>query len=106
MQLIEYFLWKNQPCNATNTPKNVKTTKFGILVNHLEPIVLWLAVLYLSKKKLPSSINYFMVFFIITTIIYTINSLKKVECTTVSEQSEPHLRWKWNREKMSGIYSY
>lgn len=104
MQLIEYFLWKNQPCNATNTPKNIKTTKFGILVNHLEPIVLWLAVLYLSKKKLPSSINYFMVFFIITTIIYTINSLKKVECTTVSEQSEPHLHWKWNREKMSGIY--
>lgn len=104
MQLIEYFLWKNQPCNTSTNTNNVNTTKFGIIVNHMEPIVLWLAILYLSKKKLPSVINYFMFFFILLTILYTINTLKKIECTTVTDESSPHLHWKWNREEYSGLY--
>ena len=107
MQLIEYFLWKNQPCDKTNNlnnKDNISTTKYGILVNHLEPVVLWIAVIFLSKKILPMRVNYFMILFIIITILYTINALKNIECTTITDQSKPHLHWKWNREKLSGIY--
>jgi hypothetical protein len=104
MQLIEYFLWKNQPCNELTNINNVNTTKFGIIINHMEPIILWLAILYLSKKKLPSAINYFMLIFILITIVYSINSLKKIECTTVTDKSSPHLHWKWNFEKYGKFF--
>ena len=106
MQLIEFYLWRNQPCkiNTQSFNNNVNITKFGIIVNHLEPIILWLAVIYLSKKKLPKEVNYYMIFFIIVSIVYTLNALKKIECTTVSEESKPHLHWKWNNQDFSSYY--
>lgn len=93
MQLIEFFIWRNQPCNDD---KNKIISKAGVIINHTEPIVLWLAILYFSKRTLPHSIQLFMVCFVIVTILYTYNVWNSTECTTVTQESAPHLHWKWN----------
>jgi hypothetical protein len=61
MQLVEYFLWNNQSCNQMN----IDTTKVGIIINHMEPIVLWIAILLLSKHVLPVYVNILMILFVI-----------------------------------------
>jgi len=91
MQLIEYVLWDNQPCNQTN----INTTTIGTIVNHLEPIIFWGAILLLSTKQLPIYVNILMIIFTIVSIIYTSDVLKN-ECTTVTPISKTHLHWKWN----------
>lgn len=105
MQLIEYFLWKNQPCyqDSEITEKNIKISKTGIIVNHLEPFILWGAILYFSAKKLPNTLNYFMIIFAIITYNY-VKSVYKDKCTTIIEESKPHLYWEWNDTKIGGIY--
>lgn len=100
MQLIEYFLWKsNEMSNGVCLNENISASKLGIIINHTEPIVFWLAMLYFGYT-LKYEINIIMIFFIIFTIFYTKNVLLD-ECTVISEKSKPHLHWKWN----SGDYS-
>jgi hypothetical protein len=107
MQLIEYFLWNNQECNNIN--KNI--TNIGMLINHLEPVILWIAILYFNENKLPAWINAYMLIYLVLTYIYTKallknkNKNKKLECTTVTEESKPHLHWQWNFGK-NGILFY
>lgn len=100
MQLIEYFLWDNQECNNVN--KN--TTKIGTIVNHLEPIILWISILLFATQKIPEFVNPIMIFFIIATIVYT-GYVINDNCTLVTPESSPHLYWSWNNDnKYSGIY--
>lgn len=123
MQLVDYFLWKNQPCditeknricnkdslvNCNKTNKNVTAT--GIIINHLEPLVLFGGITLFSKKTLPLSIIILFYIFMILISIYTIHIFTKEEktdnnnlCTTVSEESNPHLHWKWNGESFNYI---
>ena len=96
MQLIEYILWNNQSCNQLN----INTTKLGIIINHLEPIILWIAILLLSTHKLPEYVNMLMIIFTLVTIIYTKNVLLN-KCTLTEKK---HLVWNWNHEKNSNIY--
>jgi hypothetical protein len=102
MQLIEYFLWNNQKCDNTN--KNL--TNAGIFINHLEPIILWLSILYFNQNKLPSFVNAYMIIYLILTFLYTktLFNNKNLECTTVTEESTPHLHWKWNYGKNFSLY--
>jgi len=90
MQLIEYFLWKNQTCSDTNK----EITKTGIFVNHMEPLVLWLAV---GFGNLPVGVNAYMLGYGIWT--YYVNRNIKSECTVVTPESKSHLEWKWNDNK-------
>lgn len=89
MQLIEYFLWNNQSCNQDN----INTTKTGIVINHLEPIVLWIAIILLSSHKLPIYVNILMGVFLLVTYIYTKNVF--MDKCTLKEGS--HLIWNWNQ---------
>ena len=99
MQLIEFILWKNQPCNKTN--KNITT--IGIIVNHMEPIILWLAILIFSNKQLPQWVNYTLLFYLFFSIFYSISAIKN-ECTNVTPESSPHLLWKWNNKHGADIF--
>jgi hypothetical protein len=123
MQLVDYFLWKNQPCeitesnricnkesliNCNQTNKNVTTA--GIIINHLEPLALFGGIVLFSKKTLPLSVIILFYIFMIVISIYTIYIVTKEEeleekklCTTVSEESNPHLHWKWNGESFNYI---
>lgn len=98
MQLLEFFLWKFQPCNVTPdiTNNNVYVSKIANIVNHLEPFALWFAIIYFSNVKLSQNMNSYMYIYAFLTILYTYNVLTTTECTTVSEKSKPHLHWKWN----------
>lgn len=108
MQLIEFFLWMTihsrdtKTCIYPNTNKLI--TKIGILINHMEPIVFWLAIIFFSKKRLPTSVHQIMIFYIIISIIYTTAVFNIKECTTVSDISKPHLHWKWNQGPYHFLY--
>lgn len=99
MQLIEYFIWNNLSCSATNN----YITKAGIIINHTEPIVLWLGILYFSKLKLDNWVNFLMLGFIILTFFYT-KSIFDNSCTTITKESSPHLHWLWNSGQNAKIY--
>lgn len=120
MQLIEYFLWKNQPCQITEQNKickaeeikqcnqtNKTVSTLGIIVNHLEPFVLFGSILLFSNRKLPLFVMIFVCIFMILIFLYTINIFNKNDennlCTTVSEESNPHLHWKWNGEIFNSV---
>lgn len=104
MQLIEYFLWSYQPCSLGPVKsQNEDVTKVGTVVNHLEPIVLWLAVLKYGSK-LPHWLQKWMGVFVIATVLYTKKVLDTAECTTVTKESDPHLEWKWNRGDYAELY--
>lgn len=108
MQLLEFFLWKTLPLENKNIciipSLNKTTTKIAVIVNHLEPIVLWLAIIFFSKKVLPNIIHIILILFILISILYTIQVLEVTECTTVTDTSYPHLHWKWNRGMNAGYY--
>lgn len=99
MQLVEYILWNNQTCNDIN--KNI--TKIGIIINHLEPIILYLGFLLYQKDYLTPFINNYMIIYIIITIIYTI-SIFNSKCSLVTEISKPHIYWDWNYKKYYELY--
>jgi hypothetical protein len=101
MQLIEYFIWDNISCNETN----IITSKIGTIINHMEPIILWIAILFLSAKSLPQWVNIYMILFIIISIVYTLDVFP-TECTKVTEESSPHLQWKWNEYNNKGTNYY
>jgi hypothetical protein len=124
MQLVDYFLWKNQPCqiteknkicnkdqliNCNNTNKNV--TKAGIIINHLEPLILFGGITLFSQQKLPLYVIILFCIFMIILYFYTVNIFNKSDkldktdnlCTTVSKESNPHLHWKWNGEDFNII---
>ena len=105
MQLIEFFLWRYQPCSDNElVKKNKVTTVVGIVVNNLETVVLWVALLFFGPKKLPMWINHMMIVFIIATFLYTKGVLDDIECTTATVESAPHLHWKWNYGEYKNIY--
>jgi hypothetical protein len=102
MQIIEFFIWKNQPCNKIN----LAVTNIGMFINHMEPIVLWMAILIFSKKELPLPVNIILMIFLLFTICYTKMYFKKnkIECTTETPTSTPHLHWKWNYGQNYKLY--
>jgi hypothetical protein len=102
MQLIEYFLWKHQSCKDIQINKNI--TKLAIIINHIEPLILWAAIIVFSKKILPIWVHQVMLGYIILSVIVTLYSLKNVSHTTVTEDSGGHLKWQWNNIKYTGIY--
>lgn len=46
-----------------------------MIINHLEPVVLWIAILYYNKK-LPDWVNISMVLYLILMFLYTKKLLK------------------------------
>lgn len=126
MQLVDFFLWQNSDrleerkkkedkeikkcesvvlCNSDKIDKCNKTnkvvSKVGLFINHMEPFVLWGSILKFSKKRLPFIVNLMMIIFLILTLIYSMNVISDEEasCTMETEESSPHLHWKWNYGK-------
>jgi hypothetical protein len=93
MQGIEYLLWRHQKCDNYNRFVSI----LGMILNHLQPFVLGLIILffnqYLIHKKL---ILFILGFYLLIIIPYSIQFLfnKKSHCTI--KNTENHLSWKWN----------
>lgn len=98
MQLIEYMLWTNQ-YNAVNKI----VTKLGIVINHLEPVVFWIGI-KMFGLQIPKWLDMMMISYVLYSIIYTQSLWSTIDYTHVSEQSKPHLHWKWNEGRGHGLY--
>jgi len=104
MQLIEFFLWNNQNCSDPQINSNNRNiSDIGILINHMEPFILWIAITGFSKTSLSTDTNIWMIIFCLFTVLYYIG-LHPTECTTVTKESAPHLYWKWNEGPNYPIY--
>ena len=97
MQLIEYFLWTNNKCNM----RNITLSHIGALIMFIQPIILYLVILYYNKElyiKNKIKINSILIIYIILLIIYCIN-LFPIGCTSVTPISSPYLQWSWFYKK-------
>lgn len=124
MQLIEYFLWQNQPCQLEEKEKKVcedtsialcndtnkAISKIGLFVNHLEPLVLFAGIQMYSSLRLPLFVIIILCIFIVLNVVRTVDVIDRSEnneeegCTLVTEESYPHLYWKWNEGSFAGIF--
>jgi hypothetical protein len=91
MQIFDAIFWSY----PTDTLINRQTTMYAMFVNHLQPIVLALLIYFyigpLNKKTLALLLVYILVI-----SVYTIQVMKKLTYTTVTQESSPSLYWSWN----------
>jgi len=101
MQLIDFFLWSNNKCNNTN----IQISTVGAVLNFIQPIVLYLAIIYYNKnitnenKKI---LNIIILIYIVCLLIYCIN-LFPLGCSVVTKLSYPYLNWSWFKDKISKL---
>ena len=105
MQLIDYFLWTNNTCNS----KNIQISTIGAFINFIQPIILYLAILYFNKnitKKNKRNLNIVILVYIATLIIFTLR-IFPIGCSIVNKLSSPYLQWSWMYEKnTSYVFAY
>ena len=93
MQGIEYLLWTHQKCDNYNRFVSI----LGMILNHLQPFVLGLIILFCNKHLIHTKLILFIMgFYLLLIIPYSIQFLfnKKSQCTI--KNTENHLSWKWN----------
>ncbi len=96
MQGIEFLLWENQTCNQMNKIVSV----LGMVLNHLQPIVLSILILLLNHDLSLLSKQIIIISTIIYAVVITAYSLQFKSddgCTIKNEYS--HLEWDWNGMK-------
>lgn len=97
MQGIEFALWENQNCNTMNKIISV----LGMILNHLQPIVLSILILLLNNDLSIMTKQIIILSTIIYAIVITAYSLQFTEdndgCTLKNEHN--HLEWDWNDMK-------
>jgi hypothetical protein len=97
MQLIDYFLWSNNKCNSVN----INISNVGSMINFIQPIMLYLAIIYFNKniekhKKTKISIVIFL--YVLSLALYSLN-LFPLGCSGVTKSSYPYLQWSWHYKK-------
>jgi len=93
MQGIEYLLWNHQNCD----PYNRAVSQAGILLNHLQPVVLGALILLLSPVKnhrIPIVI--ITAFYAFAAAVYSQKFFNVDVPCTQRDEKDPHLFWKWN----------
>jgi hypothetical protein len=92
MQLIEYLLWLNNRCDNINKI----ITKIGILINHLQPVILYLLVINLNdkiNKYLKIIIHISIIIYLISVSIYFSFNYKLLNSCTIGIPNEKELQW-------------
>ena len=98
MQGIEYLLWKHQECDDYNK----FLSYMGMLLNHLQPIILFILIYIYSKEKFEKNKKLLLTLITIYIIVITFYSLKfKNECTM--KDNKEHLNWEWNNKENKEI---
>jgi hypothetical protein len=88
MQGIEYLLWINQECNDYNK----FLTKCAMILNHLQPIILFI-LLYIYSSKFDNKLFLVILVYLIIIIPYSLQ-LNESSCTLKNKSN--HLNWEWN----------
>jgi hypothetical protein len=91
MQGIEYLLWSHQLCDNYNK----FLSYMGMLLNHLQPLVLLLLIYFYSRDNFNKYKSILLLLISIYLILIIIYSYKfKNECTIKNQNN--NLYWKWN----------
>jgi len=102
IQLMEYLFWKNNSCNLFN----IELSNIGSVLNHIQPILLYLAILYFNKtldEKKKNILNLVIGLYIIGLLTYS-NQIYPLNCTIVTPESYPYLQWSWFYKKYATIF--
>ena len=101
MQFIEYLLWKHPICDNYNKTVSV----VGMMLNHLQPIVLAGLTAFFYNKQLPM-LSLISVIYLLVIIPYSLQYTSDLQCTTKKcGSTDPHLVWNWNNLKY-GDFAY
>jgi hypothetical protein len=90
MQAFDAVFWKYSKGNI-----NRLATKTAMIFNHLQPIVLALAIMAYVGPLKPFS-RRMVQFFAVIILLYTISVWNTLDETGVTPRSAPSLYWKWN----------
>jgi hypothetical protein len=97
MQGIEFALWENQNCNIINKFFSI----LGMILNHIQPIVLGILILLLNNDLSTMTKQIIILSLVIYAIIITAYSLQFIKdedgCTLKNEYN--YLEWDWNYMK-------
>jgi hypothetical protein len=93
MQLLEFFLWNNQKCDEIN--KNL--SYIGLIITHLQPVILGLITILLSKAPNIPAIIGVLIIYSLCMIPYSLQfkDTEDLQCTH-RIPGNPHLIWTWN----------
>ena len=108
MQLFDYIFWKNKECNKSNK----LSTKFAIIFNHLQPVVLFLLLKYF-KYDMENYTNIIFYLYLVIGIIYTVINWPKYNCNIEdinccslplrANNNKSVINWQWNKNKYNEI---
>lgn len=109
MQLYDYIFWINQEKNSINKI----TTKFAMVTNHLQPIVLGLLIYYFKGVVDTCSKN-LLISYIIAISVYTLYNFNKVNYTFIEKCDSTHIKdekkchkkslsWEWNQKEYNNL---
>jgi len=90
MQLVDFFLWRNQTCNRIN----YITSIVGIILNHLQPIMLGIIILCVNTELSYQDIKtilWILLIYICTMVPYTWQCIVKTQCTL--KDNNNHMDW-------------
>lgn len=96
MQLIEYLIW-DQKVICDNY--NIKVSNVGSILNHLQPIVLFILLKKLNQnisQKNKKIMNGLISIYLISFLLYSID-VYPLDCTTLDNKN--HLLWQWGYKK-------
>ena len=95
MQVIDYLLWNHPICDDYNRLVSI----CGMFLNHLQPVVCGMAILWLNER-LPT-VNRIVIWVMLAIYLLVISeysweflTTKEKECTL--KDSDDHLHWNWN----------
>jgi hypothetical protein len=92
IQLLEYFMWKDQECSGLNQ----QSSRIAFYIVMLQPIVSLLVAYHFTKGKIPIwlyMINIIYVIFIIYVIPISYSKLEDYPCTKPCDGSQIGLNW-------------
>ena len=98
MQLIEYLLWNNNKCNSVN--KTI--TKIGISLNHFQPYLLYLAIIYFNGfNQLSLYIHQLVFIYLCVNIFYFYVNYQLLFRCTIGIENKKELQWliQYGKEK-------
>ena len=91
MQLLEYFMWKDQDCKGLNQ----KATKISIYFILLQPIVSFVVAYIMTNGKIPNWLYMITIIYIIYVIPTLYSKLEDNQCTKPCNGSDFGLNWAW-----------
>ena len=91
MQLLEYFMWKDQECSGLNQ----KATKIALYILVFQPIISFLVAYIMTNGKLPNWLYMITMIYIIYVISKISFKDKDNKCTKPCDGSNYGLNWPW-----------